>query len=70
VNGINAVFAPAFMVLYRAAHPAPFVLNMVLMSGLLVYAFVNRGLRNADPAPATRADATMATLERNDEGGV
>jgi MFS family permease len=69
VNGINAVFAPAFMALYHRAHAAPFVLNVVLMAGLLIYAFVNPGLRNADPAPATRADATMATLERNDEGG-
>jgi MFS family permease len=69
VNGINAVLAPAFMILYRAAHSAPFVLNMVLMLGLLAYAFLNRGLRSADLAPATRADATMATLERSDEGG-
>ena len=69
VNGINAVFAPAFMALYHRAHAMPFILNMVLMLGLLAYAFVNRGLRNADPAPATRADATMATLERSDEGG-
>jgi MFS family permease len=70
VNGINAVFAPAFMALYRHVHAGPFILNMILMLGLLVYAFVNPGLRNADPAPATRADATMATLERSDEGGV
>lgn len=70
VNGINAVFAPAFMALYRHVHAGPFLLNMALMLGLLVYAFVNPGLRNADPAPATREDSTMATLERSDEGGV
>jgi MFS family permease len=69
VNGINAVFAPAFMAIYRANHSAPFVLNMVLMLGMLVYAFTNRALRNADPAPASRADATMSTIERSDEGG-
>jgi hypothetical protein len=69
VNGINAVFAPAFMAIYRANHSAPFVLNMVLMLGMLVYAFANSTLRNADPAPATRADTTLATLERSDEGG-
>src|SRR6185503_6240892 len=28
VNGVNAVFAPAFMALYRANHAAPFYLNM------------------------------------------
>ena len=69
VNGINAVFAPAFMALYRANHAAPFFLNMVLMSGLLVYAFVSKPLRNADPAAVTREEATMATIERADESG-
>jgi MFS family permease len=70
VNGINAVFAPAFMALYRHVHAGPFILNMTLMLGLLVYAFVNPGLRNADPAPTTRENATLAALERSDEGGV
>ncbi|HXA40395.1 MAG TPA: MFS transporter [Phenylobacterium sp.] len=70
VNGINAVFAPAFMALYRANHAAPFLLNMVLMLGLLVYAFASRALRNADPAAVTREETTMATIERSDEGGV
>lgn len=70
VNGINAVFAPAFMALYRADHAAPFLLNMALMLGLLVYAFTNTALRNADPAAVTREEATMATIERSDEGGV
>ncbi|HEX3364017.1 MFS transporter [Phenylobacterium sp.] len=70
VNGINAVFAPAFMALYRANHAAPFFLNMVLMLGLLVYAFANKALRNADPAAVTREETTMATIERSDEGGV
>jgi MFS family permease len=70
VNGINAVFAPAFMALYRANHAAPFFLNMALMLGLLVYAFVSKPLRNADPAAVTREEATMATIERSDEGGV
>jgi MFS family permease len=69
VNGINAVFAPAFMTLYRASHAAPFLLNLALMLGLLIYAFASRALRNADPAPASRADATMSTIERSDEGG-
>jgi MFS family permease len=69
VNGINAVFAPAFMAIYRANHSAPFVLNMVLMLMMLAYAFISPALRNADPQPATRADATMATIERSDEGG-
>lgn len=69
VNGINAVFAPLFMAIYRAHHSAPFVLNMLLMLGMLVYAFTNTALKNADPQPASRADATMSTIERSDEGG-
>jgi MFS family permease len=69
VNGINAVFAPLFMMVYRANHSAPFVLNMLLMLGMLAYAFISPALRNADPEPATRDDTTMATLERSDEGG-
>ncbi|MEO8114811.1 MAG: MFS transporter [Phenylobacterium sp.] len=69
VNGVNVIFAPAFVWLYEKVHPAPFYLNMVLMLGMLVFAFRNPRLRNADPRPATRADATMATLEKSDEGG-
>ena len=70
VNGINAVFAPAFMVLYRASHAAPFFLNMALMLVLFAYTLASPALRNADPAAVTREEATMATLERTDEGGV
>jgi len=69
VNGINAVFAPAFMALYRANHSAPFYLNMSLMLCLLVYALVSKPLRNADPTAVTREETAMATIERNDEGG-
>lgn len=69
VNGINAVFAPAFMALYRAHPSAPFLLNMALMLAMLAYAFLSGPLRNADPAPATRADTAIATLEKSDEGG-
>ena len=69
VNGINAVFAPAFMALYRAHRSAPFLLNMALMLGLLAYAFISRPLRDADAAPTTQADTAIATLEKSDEGG-
>ena len=50
--------------------PAPFVLCGLLMVAMLFYAFRNAQLRNADPLPATRADAAMATLEKSDEGGL
>ncbi len=70
VNGINAVFAPAFMALYRTNHASPFFLNMALMLCLLVYTLVSKPLRNADPTAVTREETTMATIERSDEGGV
>ncbi|MFN3520859.1 MAG: MFS transporter [Phenylobacterium sp.] len=69
VNGVNVVLAPFFVWLYEKVHPAPFVLNMAMMLALLVYAFRNPQLRNADPKPATRADTAMATLEKRDESG-
>ena len=69
VNGINVVLAPAFVFLYQHYGPLPFVLNSLLLAWLLFYAFRNTALKNADPKPAPRAAATMATLEKSDEGG-
>ncbi|WP_333587066.1 MFS transporter [Phenylobacterium sp.] len=69
VNGVNVVLAPLFVWLYQHIAWAPFALNALMMSAMLVYAFRNPQLRNADPQPATRADAAMATLERRDESG-
>ena len=69
VNGINAVLAPAFVRLYEVNHAAPFALNMLLLLGLLVYAFVNGPLRRADPEPVGSAASTMAGLEKSDEAG-
>ena len=69
VNGINVIFAPGFVFLYERYGPAPFVLNAVLMAGLLVYAFRSTALKNADPTPASREEVTQATLEKTDETG-
>lgn len=69
VNGVNVVLAPAFVWLYRHLSWGPFVLNALILIGLLIYAFRNTQLKNADPKPATREDATMATLEKRNEGG-
>lgn len=69
VNGINVVFAPAFVFFYQHYGPLPFLLNTVLMGAMLVYAFRNTALKNADPKPATREATTMATIEKSDEGG-
>jgi hypothetical protein len=70
VNGVNVVLAPLFVLLYEKVHAAPFVLNMVMMLAMLVYAFKNPQLANADPKPATLADSAMATLEKSDEGSL
>jgi MFS family permease len=70
VNGVNVVLAPFFVWLYERIAPAPFILCGVLMVAMLFYALRNSQLRNADPQPATRADAAMATLEKSDEGGL
>ena len=68
VNGINVIFAPLFVYLYQHYGPAPFIVNTVLMAGLLVYAFRNLALKNADPRPAGTDASTLATLEKSDEG--
>jgi MFS family permease len=69
VNGINAVLAPLFVRLYEVDHAAPFALNMLLLLGLLAYAFLSGPLRRADPAPVGGEASTMAALERSDESG-
>jgi len=69
VNGINVVLAPLFMSLYRYMEAGPFLLSMVLLIGMGIYAFTNPQLRNAEPEPVSREAATMATIEKSDEGG-
>jgi len=69
VNGINAVLAPAFVRLYEFNHAAPFALNMTLLLGLFVYAYVSGALRHADPQPVGPGAATLAALEKSDEAG-
>ena len=69
VNGVNVILAPLFVLLYEQIGPAPFILNATLMATLLVYAFRNTALKNADPKPATREEVTLATLEKSDEAG-
>jgi MFS family permease len=68
VNGINVVLAPFFVWLYQHIGPAPFVLNAILLFLMLVYAFKNPSLKNADPTPTGEDVGALATLERRDEG--
>jgi MFS family permease len=68
VNGVNIVFAPAFVWLYQHNASAPFLLTAAMLAGLFVYALRNPQLRNAAPQPTTRDQTVLATLERRDEG--
>ena len=70
VNGVNVVLAPLFVMLYRVAHPAPFVVTLTILLGLLGYAFLNAILRGAGEGAATEDDATVSILEKSEEGGV
>ena len=71
VNGLNVIIAPLFVGLYEAVAWAPFLLNAAILAGLTVFAFRNTILRKAGEGSLTdEDDATLALLERSDEGGV
>jgi MFS family permease len=65
VNGLNTVLAPLFVLLYERSHPAPYLLNMVILLAMLGLAFYNPRLRNAGVEPPTAAEEAGA-IERND----
>lgn len=69
INGLNVVVAPAFVLLYEGVGWGPFVLNAVILAGLLVYALRQTMLKRASDGDA-QEEATLAGLERGDEGGV
>jgi MFS family permease len=68
VNGVNVVVAPLFVLLYGAWRPAPFLLNMLILAGLLVFALLNGVLTRAGAAPTTEDETARSSLERNQEG--
>lgn len=68
INGLNVVFGPLFVMLYRWIGWGPFVLNAVILAGLLVYTFRQAALRKVSEADP-QEEATLASLERSDEGG-
>ncbi len=73
VNGLNVIIAPLFVAMYEAVAVAPFILNALILAGMLVFALKNPILREAgEKAGADEADeeSTLALLERSDEGGV
>lgn len=67
INGLNVVFGPLFVLLYRHIGWGPFALNTVILGGLLVYALRQEMLRKANDGDA-QEEATLASLERSDEG--
>ena len=68
VNGVNVVVAPLFVLLYGAWHPAPFLVNTVVLAGLLLFALFNGVLTRAGAEPTTEDEAAQSSLERSQEG--
>ncbi len=69
INGLNVVVAPLFVLLYEQIGWGPFVLNAAVLAALVVYALRQAQLRSVSQADADK-EATLAGLERSDEGGV
>ncbi len=68
VNGLNTVVAPLFVMLYGAWGPAPFLVNTVILAGLMAYALASGVLARAGAAPTTEDETAQSSLERNQEG--
>jgi MFS family permease len=68
VNGVNVVVAPLFVLLYGAWRPAPFLVNTLILAGLMTYALFNGVLARAGAAPTTDDETTQSSLERSQEG--
>ncbi|USQ95166.1 MFS transporter [Caulobacter sp. RL271] len=69
INGLNVVVAPLFVLLYEQVGWGPFVLNAMILAAMLAYALRQAVLRAVTQGGA-REEATIAGLERSDEGGV
>lgn len=69
INGLNVVVAPLFVLLYEKVGWAPFALNTLILAGMLVYAVRQVVLASVSQVGAEQ-EATIAGLERSDEGGV
>lgn len=65
VNGLNVIAAPLFVLLYQVLKPGPYLLNVLILLGMLIYVFRQPLLRNAGIAPTTEQE-TVQSVERND----
>ncbi len=68
VNGVNVVVAPLFVLLYGAWRPAPFLVNAVILAGLLLFALFNGVLTRAGAEPTTEDETAQSSLDRSQEG--
>jgi hypothetical protein len=68
VNGVNVVVAPLFVLVYGMWKPAPFLINTLILAGLLAYALANGVLTRAGAEPTTEDETAMSSLERSQEG--
>jgi MFS family permease len=59
VNGLNVIIAPLFVLLYEQIHAAPFLVNAVILSAMLLFAYRNRTLRNAGERAFTEEEERM-----------
>jgi MFS family permease len=70
INGSSVIVAPLLGVsLYKIFHPTPYLMNVVVLLGLLAFAFWNPILRTVGAQPAEEGASTQAQLERVEEGG-
>ncbi len=70
INGASVIVAPVLAVwMYEQAPPSPFLLNGLILAGLLAYAVLNRTLKSVEDAPASEAATTAAELERAEDAG-
>jgi MFS family permease len=70
INGSSVVVAPLLGVsLYKVFHPTPYLMNAMLLAGLLMFAFRSDLLRTIGSEPTSEEATTQAELERMEEGG-
>ena len=70
INGTSVIVAPLLGVsLYKLFHPTPYLMNLLLLLGLLAYAVWNPTLRSVGAEPMRDEASTQAQLERVEEGG-
>jgi len=68
INGLNVIAAPLFVLLYQVVKPGPYLMNVAILLGMLVYVLKEPLLRNAGLGPTTEQE-TAKSVERNDGSG-